>query len=94
MTGQPSSRFLPVDLTGSRVVVTAAATGIGYAIAEAFLSRGARVAICDINDEALDKAAQEPARRAGARTSMWPVRMPWRVSSPTSTRRWAASTCW
>jgi NAD(P)-dependent dehydrogenase (short-subunit alcohol dehydrogenase family) len=52
------SRFLPVDLTGSRVVTTAAATGIGYTIAEAFLSRGARVAICDINDEALDKATK------------------------------------
>ena len=58
MTGQPASRFLPVDLTGSRVVVTAAATGIGHVIAEGYLSRGARVAICDVNDEALDKAGK------------------------------------
>ena len=94
MTGQPANRFLPVDLTGSRVVVTAAATGIGYVIAEAFLSRGARVAICDVNDEALDKAAKSlpgalvRARRCG------PRRMPWPISSPRSTRRWAASMCW
>ena len=72
MTGQPASRFLPVDLTGSRVVVTAAATGIGYAIAEAFLSRGARVAICDINREALDKAAKS-LPGALVRTSTWPA---------------------
>ena len=58
MTAQQASRFLPVDLSGSRVVVTAAATGIGYAIAEAFLARGARVAICDINRDALDTAAK------------------------------------
>ena len=51
-----SNRFLPVDLTGERVAVTAAATGIGYAIAEAFLARGARVAICDIDRAALDRA--------------------------------------
>jgi len=61
MMSQQSGRFLPVDLTGSRVVVTAAATGIGYVIAEAFLSRGARVAICDVNRDALDKAAQSLA---------------------------------
>ena len=53
-----AERFLPVDLTGERVVVTAAATGIGYAIAEAFLARGARVAICDIDRAALDRAQE------------------------------------
>ena len=56
MTAQQTNRFLPVDLSGSRVVVTAAATGIGYAIAEAFLSRGARIAICDINRDEIGRA--------------------------------------
>jgi NAD(P)-dependent dehydrogenase (short-subunit alcohol dehydrogenase family) len=36
-----------------RVVVTAAASGIGLAVAEAFAADGARVFICDIDDEAL-----------------------------------------
>jgi NAD(P)-dependent dehydrogenase (short-subunit alcohol dehydrogenase family) len=58
MTAQQPSRFLPVDLAGSRVVITAAATGIGYTMAEAFLARGARVAICDINRSALDSATK------------------------------------
>lgn len=50
-------RFLPVDLTGMRVVVTAGAAGIGRVIAEAFAQRGARVHVCDIDDAALDRVA-------------------------------------
>ena len=41
-----------------RVVVTAGASGIGLAIAEVFLARGARVAICDVDPAALAGAAQ------------------------------------
>jgi NAD(P)-dependent dehydrogenase (short-subunit alcohol dehydrogenase family) len=37
-----------------RVMITAAASGIGQAIAEAFHAKGARVHICDANEEALE----------------------------------------
>ncbi|MEZ5844714.1 MAG: SDR family oxidoreductase [Hyphomicrobiaceae bacterium] len=56
MTTPPQARFLPVDLADARVVVTAAAGGIGHTIAEGFLARGARVAICDIDEAALERA--------------------------------------
>lgn len=51
--------FLPVDLAGLRVVVTAGASGIGYTIAQAFRSRGARVCICDISAEAIERAKSD-----------------------------------
>src|SRR4051812_34948347 len=38
---------------GLRVVVTAGAAGIGRAIAATFLEQGARVHVCDVDDEAL-----------------------------------------
>lgn len=48
--------FLPVDLTGARVLVTAGGAGIGRTIAAAFCERGARVLVCDVSAEALDEA--------------------------------------
>ena len=39
----------------ARVLVTAGGAGIGQAIAEAFLASGARVAICDVDADALQK---------------------------------------
>jgi len=47
------NRFLPVDLSGKRVLVTAGASGIGLTIAEGFVARGARVHICDIDVDAI-----------------------------------------
>ncbi|WP_096200519.1 3-hydroxybutyrate dehydrogenase [Bacillus sp. FJAT-45350] len=41
------------------VIVTGAAQGIGYAIAESFVKNGDFVAICDLQFEAAKKAAQE-----------------------------------
>ena len=41
---------------GLRVLVTAGAAGIGLAIARTFASHGARVHVCDVDDEALRKA--------------------------------------
>ncbi len=48
--------FLPVDMTGHRVLVTAGGSGIGRTIAAAFRDRGARVLICDVSADALDEA--------------------------------------
>lgn len=51
---------------GLRVLVSGAATGIGAAIAEAFLQVDARVYICDIDVSAVDKAkARNPRLHAG-----------------------------
>jgi len=42
-------------------IVTGAATGIGFATARLFLEEGATVALCDINEERVAKAAEELA---------------------------------
>jgi NAD(P)-dependent dehydrogenase (short-subunit alcohol dehydrogenase family) len=49
--------FLPVDLTGKKVVVTAGAAGIGRTIAEAYLAAGADVCVCDIDAAAVESFA-------------------------------------
>ena len=46
-------------LKGKRVVVTAGAGGIGLAIAKALHMQGARVAICDVDERALDLASRQ-----------------------------------
>jgi NAD(P)-dependent dehydrogenase (short-subunit alcohol dehydrogenase family) len=43
---------------GRRVVVTAAASGIGFAIAKTFAANGDRVHICDINEHALNEVTK------------------------------------
>ena len=50
--------------TGKVAVVTGGATGIGLALAQAFLFKGLRVALCDINVNALE-AAVSRLRNAG-----------------------------
>jgi NAD(P)-dependent dehydrogenase (short-subunit alcohol dehydrogenase family) len=55
-----SAMLLP-GLNGKRVVVTAGASGIGFAIAELLHEQGVRVAICDIDPAALDKASLDLA---------------------------------
>ncbi|MEM6818958.1 MAG: SDR family oxidoreductase [Pseudomonadota bacterium] len=44
------------DLTGKRAVITGAANGIGKAIAELYLERGAKIVATDINSDELDAA--------------------------------------
>lgn len=53
-----SSLRLP-GLDGKRVVITAGAGGIGFAIARQLHSQGARVAICDVDTDALKRASQQ-----------------------------------
>ncbi|MCB0188297.1 MAG: SDR family NAD(P)-dependent oxidoreductase, partial [Caldilineaceae bacterium] len=50
---------MSVDVTGLRVLVTAGAGGIGRAIAGTFHQQGAKVHTCDVNEAALQAAAQE-----------------------------------
>ncbi|WP_119390048.1 SDR family oxidoreductase [Taklimakanibacter lacteus] len=52
---QSANDFL-AGLQGQRVLITAGASGIGFAIASTLSSLGARVAICDIADAALADA--------------------------------------
>jgi NAD(P)-dependent dehydrogenase (short-subunit alcohol dehydrogenase family) len=47
-------------------IITGAASGIGKAIAEAFASEGAKVAIADINLEAAQKTAEQIGKLSGA----------------------------
>jgi len=49
---------MDLELEGSRVLVTAGATGIGLAIARAFVEEGARVHVCDIDQAQLDQLAK------------------------------------
>ena len=49
---------MDLGLTGQRVIVTGAASGIGLAVARAFLAEGARVMVCDIDLDTLDELAK------------------------------------
>ena len=44
---------MEISVKGLRVVITAAASGIGFALAKAFVENGASVHTCDIRDELL-----------------------------------------
>lgn len=47
------------DLSGKVAVVTGAASGIGYALAERWVSEGMKVVLADIEEDALEKAADK-----------------------------------
>ncbi|MFT4100255.1 MAG: SDR family oxidoreductase [Burkholderiaceae bacterium] len=48
---------LETDWQSKKVIVSAGASGIGLAIATAFLNRGAKVAVCDISSSAIEEAS-------------------------------------
>jgi NAD(P)-dependent dehydrogenase (short-subunit alcohol dehydrogenase family) len=56
-------------LKGKTAVVTGAASGIGKAIATAFVASGANVVLCDVNRQALDAAAAALGPSALARVA-------------------------
>ncbi|EAR49529.1 short chain dehydrogenase [Oceanicola granulosus HTCC2516] len=58
MTDNGGAIALP-GLAGRRVAITAGAGGIGLAIARLLAAQGARLAICDVDPDALDTAAAE-----------------------------------
>lgn len=51
------------DLSGKVAVVTGAASGIGYALAEKWVSHGMKVVLADIEEDALEQAADKLAER-------------------------------
>jgi NAD(P)-dependent dehydrogenase (short-subunit alcohol dehydrogenase family) len=55
------------DVSGLRTVVTGAASGLGFAMAEAMAERGARVTLADVDGDGLERAA---ADLSGVRTAI------------------------
>jgi len=55
-TADPAAMRLP-GLDGRKIVITAGASGIGYAIARLLHAQGAKIAICDVDAEALQRAS-------------------------------------
>lgn len=52
---------MELGLKGTRVMITAAAGGIGLEIARAFLAEGAVVHVCDLDEKALDSMRRDVA---------------------------------
>ncbi|MCU4184933.1 SDR family NAD(P)-dependent oxidoreductase [Acidiferrimicrobium sp. IK] len=76
-----------------RVVVTAAASGIGLAIAEAFAAEGDRVHICDIDEQALNAVTEAHEAITGTVCDV-SDRLSVEAFIHTAVDTLAASTCW
>ena len=57
-TSEPKAMRLP-GIDGKRVVITAGAGGIGFVIARQLHAQGAKVAICDVDADALQYASRQ-----------------------------------
>ncbi len=55
----PNTGLLLPGLEGCRVAVTAGASGIGLSIAKTLASQGARLAICDVDEQVLKTAKEQ-----------------------------------
>ncbi|SNR37244.1 Short-chain dehydrogenase [Haloechinothrix alba] len=71
------------NVRGAVVAITGGARGIGRATAEAFLARGARVAIGDIDAELAGTTARELAGMQGAEVRSWSLDVTDRTSVAT-----------
>jgi len=47
-------------LKNKKIIISAGASGIGWAATKIFLSRGATVYLCDIDDKSLNKIKKHP----------------------------------
>ena len=51
---------MPLSLNNKKIIISAGASGIGWATAKICLSRGAIVYICDIDTKSLNKIKKNP----------------------------------
>ena len=56
---------MELSLKGKKILITGAGAGIGLACAEAFVTAGADVAICDVEQARLDEALASLAAIGG-----------------------------
>jgi len=75
------SKFFAID--GKTAVITGAGSGIGQAVALAFVEAGATVVAADLNEDGLEETVSAAANRAGIRVVVADV------SSPDSIRELA-----
>jgi 3-oxoacyl-[acyl-carrier protein] reductase len=54
--------------SGKTAIITGAARGIGYAIAEALCAQGANAALCDVDEAAAKESAEKLAKTHGVKT--------------------------
>jgi len=51
---------MPLSLQNKKIIISAGASGIGWATAKICLSRGAIVYLCDIDNKSLNKIRKHP----------------------------------